>query len=224
MSLYRVGWWLCRGLFRLYFRWRVEGLESFPPHGPVIVACNHSSYLDIPVLGAAVPRTVHFMAKEELFHQPVLRWLVPALHGFPVRRGTPDRRALRHALELLARGEVVGMFPEGTRSRTGQLLPAQGGVALLALHSGAPVVPATILGMDRVFPGGRERQLPRPAPLRVVLGPPLRFPPCARPRQQERDAVAGAIMEAIAVLRANRPAGRVDSVTPVGRISAGQPE
>ncbi|ACX52265.1 1-acyl-sn-glycerol-3-phosphate acyltransferase [Ammonifex degensii KC4] len=143
---YWFAWLVCRLYLHIFRSFRVEGLEHFPREGPVIVAANHQSYLDPVALGCALPRRVYYMAKEELFHIPVLRTLIRWLGAFPVKREEMDRRALRTALNLLARGQVVGIFPEGTRSREGKLLPLQPGAALLALKSGAPVVPVALTG------------------------------------------------------------------------------
>lgn len=101
------------------------------------------------------------MAKEELFQIPLFGWLLKGLGAFPVRRGTPDRRAFKRALAVLAAGNVLGIFPEGTRSKTGELGPAEEGAAVLALRSGAPVVPAGISGTLG------------PGPIRVIFGPPV---------------------------------------------------
>ncbi|MCR4399974.1 MAG: lysophospholipid acyltransferase family protein [Syntrophomonadaceae bacterium] len=149
------------------FRWRVEGEEHIPRTGPVILAANHLSNWDPILVGAACSRPVHFMAKEEMFRSRWLAWLLTRIHAFPVRRGSADRRALRTALDRLAQGEVLGIFPEGTRSKTGELARPQPGIAMLALRSGAPVVPVACIGSDRVLPLGWKR------PLLVRVGEPI---------------------------------------------------
>lgn len=150
-------------LFALVYRWDVRGLEHVPRGGPLLVVANHFSWLDPPLVGTVLPRKVHFMAKQELFRYPLFGWLLRRLGAFPVRRGHPDRQALRHSLDLLRRGEVVGLFPEGTRSR-GFLGPFEPGAGLLAVRSGAPVLPVAIDGPYRI---GRR--------IRVRIGPPLRW-------------------------------------------------
>lgn len=127
----------------------------------MILVANHVSYLDPPALGVACPRRVYFMAKEELFHIPLFGHLLHGLGAFPVKRGVPDRRAVKRALAILAAQQVLGIFPEGTRSKSGELGPAEEGAAVLALRTGACLIPAGIRGTR-----GRR-------PVRVVFGPPL---------------------------------------------------
>jgi 1-acyl-sn-glycerol-3-phosphate acyltransferase len=155
-------------LFIFFNRWRVEGRENVPARGGVILASNHTSYADPPLVGTACPRRVFFMAKQELFRMPLLGWLIPRVHSFPVRRGKGDRRALREAVRLLNRGEVVLIFPEGTRSPNGRLQPPELGAAMVALMSGAPVVPMALIGSDRLLP--QHSPLPRPAKVTVRFG------------------------------------------------------
>ncbi|MDK2881931.1 MAG: 1-acyl-sn-glycerol-3-phosphate acyltransferase [Bacillota bacterium] len=147
--------------FKLTRGFQVTGQEHFPEQGPVVLVANHASYLDPPALGVASPRRVYFMAKDELFQIPLFGRLLKGLGAFPVKRGTPDRRAFKRALEVLASGNVLGIFPEGTRSKTGELGPAEEGAAVLALRSGAPVVPAGICGMQGS------------GPIKVIFGPPV---------------------------------------------------
>lgn len=165
MVLYRVGWVLCRGCFRLTYGWRIEGLEHVPREGPALVVANHLSFLDPPLLGAALERPVHFMAKQELFRYRPIAFFLRRLNAFPVKRGKPDRAAIREALSVLEDGKLLAMFPEGTRSRTGELLPGQSGVAMLALRSRAPVIPVGIVGTSRV---DRRKYPPRGRP-RIAL-------------------------------------------------------
>ena len=154
-----------------YFQVQVQGLDRVPRYGPAILAINHLSMLDPILVGAVVPRVVHFMAKEELFRYPLLGWLLRCLHAFPVRRGQADREALSRALAVLKAGGVVGIFPEGTRSADGQLLPLQGGTAFLALKSGAAVIPVAIAGTHRAMPRGAL--WPRRARVQIRIGEPL---------------------------------------------------
>lgn len=144
--VYWFAWGLCKVLLLLLRRWKVEGTANLPREGAVIVIANHQSYWDPVVLGTALSRRVYFMAKEELFQIPLFGLLLRLLGAFPVRREVYDRRAFKMALDHLMRGHVVGIFPEGTRSHTGKLLPAQPGAAMLALRSGAPVVPVALIG------------------------------------------------------------------------------
>lgn len=125
-------------------------MENLPPIGPLLLVSNHLNLVDPPVLGALLPRRIVFMAKEELFRALIVGWAVKAYGAFPVKRGQPDRQALRSALAELERGGVVGMFPEGTRSRTGRMNQAHPGAALIALLSGAPILPVAITGTERI--------------------------------------------------------------------------
>lgn len=145
--------WLPR-LFQLCFGCERQGVENIPREGGLILAANHISNWDPPVAAAFVPRKVHYMAKEELFRVPLFSQAIRALGAFPVRRGASDRAAIRKAINLLADGACLGVFPEGTRSRTGQLGKAEPGLALLAVKSGAPVVPTAIVGTNRIFSKG----------------------------------------------------------------------
>ena len=111
---------LLKILFRIFLRLRIEGAENIPKDGPLVIACNHLSLLDPPVLGTAATRKVHFMAKEELF-VPVLGDIYRLLGAFPVRRGGADRAAIKHGIDILESNQVLAIFPEGTRSKTGEL-------------------------------------------------------------------------------------------------------
>ncbi len=149
--LYRVVRAILRPFWLLLFRLRVTGLENIPDSGPVILCCNHFLWADPITMAVAVPRSVHFMAKEELFRAPVLGPLLPYVGAFPVKRGSADRASLKQALVVLQKGEVFGIFPEGTRSRSRQLLRPEPGVVWIAAHARAPVVPMAISGDYRLF-------------------------------------------------------------------------
>ena len=139
-----------RLLLRLLAEVKVEGLENIPAAGPLLLVSNHLNLVDPPVLGALLPRRIVFMAKEELFHVPVIGWVVKWYGAFAVRRGQADRQALRSAIEVLRQGGVVGVFPEGTRSKTGRMNRAHAGAALIATLSGASVLPVAITGTDKL--------------------------------------------------------------------------
>jgi 1-acyl-sn-glycerol-3-phosphate acyltransferase len=144
---------------RAYGRLRVEGAEHVPPTGAVVIAANHRSMFDIPVMVVATPRPVFFMAKRELYRGPVLTWVWRRLGGFPVRRQIADLRAIDTALALLEREAAVVLYPEGTRSRYGDMLPFLLGSAWLALKTGSPIVPAGVVGTGRQ-PGWNGRVAP----------------------------------------------------------------
>lgn len=151
----------------LFNSWKVEGRENIPQRGPVVLVANHKSLWDPIVLGCSTEREIHFMAKEELFRIPVFGKFISLLKAFPVKRGKVDRNALRIAAKYLEEGEVLGLFPEGTRSKNAELLPFQQGAALFALRSGAPIVPIGLIGSKSVFP------LSIRGKISVVVGKPL---------------------------------------------------
>jgi 1-acyl-sn-glycerol-3-phosphate acyltransferase len=181
---------------RWLLRMQVTGAEQVPSTGPVILAANHRSFWDIPVHVLASPRPIVFMAKQELYKGPITGWLWRSLGGFPVRRETADIRAIDTALALLERGEVVGVYPEGTRSRTGEMLPFLKGAAWLALRTGAPIVPCGLKGTERKGRGQRRRLRRR---VRVAFGPLILVEPEAdiRVRREKADAITDQLLEAI---------------------------
>ncbi|MGI5837424.1 MAG: lysophospholipid acyltransferase family protein [Chloroflexota bacterium] len=147
---YKIACFVVRLLLRILTRCRVEGIENVPPTGPFLLAANHLNLVDPPVLGALLPRQITFMAKDELFKTPIIGWVVTWYGAFPVRRGQPDRQALRTAAFVLEKGGVVGMFPEGTRSKTGRLKEALPGAAMLAALASAPVLPVALIGTEKL--------------------------------------------------------------------------
>jgi len=141
-------------ILTVFFRWKIIGVDNIPKQGGVLICANHVSNLDPPVLATAVPRAVHYMAKDELFRIWAFGHIIRKLNAFPVRRGSADRTAIRTALGLLIAGEIVGIFPEGTRSKTGILGNPEPGVSLIAARAGVPIVPTAITGTNRIFSGG----------------------------------------------------------------------
>jgi 1-acyl-sn-glycerol-3-phosphate acyltransferase len=133
---------------RVVWRYRAVGVENVPLDGPLIVACNHVSYFDPPALGCAFPRPIHYMAKQYLFTIPLFGPLIRQIYAFPVDRKRGEIGAIRRSVEVLRTGAAVGIFPEGTRNKSGTLQP-QSGVALLHYLSGAPILPAYVKGTDR---------------------------------------------------------------------------
>jgi len=146
---------------------KVEGLEHLPAEGAVIVAANHVSNWDPIMVAMAINRPVHFMGKAELFNHQILGKLLTALNAFQVKRGSADRHAIRHALKILEEGNVLGIFPEGTRNKTGLEIKAQSGIGFIALRSGATIVPVACIGTERNLPLGWFR------PLLVRIGEPI---------------------------------------------------
>lgn len=153
-------------IFFVIFRLHVEGRENVPQTRAIIVAPNHKSDWDPPLIGVAFnTRIIHYMAKEELFKNPFLGWLIRQFGTFPVKRGTVDRTAIRQALRELKAGNPLGIFPEGTRIRREGLGRFHSGMASLALMTGTPVVPVAVIG---------SRWMPhKKGPLAVLIGKPV---------------------------------------------------
>jgi len=162
----RLTTWLLHAAFRL----RVHGLEHLPPSGPVILAGNHSSFLDGPFVFIVLPRPSAFLIKHEMYVGP-LKIFLDLIRQIPVHRGVPDRTALRRGLTVLADGGVLGMFPEGTRG-SGNLENIQHGIGYLALKARCPVVPVACFGTGEAMPSGSR--IPKfGAPIDVVFGAPI---------------------------------------------------
>ncbi|MGH2317590.1 lysophospholipid acyltransferase family protein [Planococcus sp. SE5232] len=185
MNLYAVGKGLVKTVLSPFYRFEVIGAENFPKEGGILLCSNHIHALDPPVVGMTAPRTVHFMAKEELFKAPILGPILPKVNAFPVKRGMSDREALRTALKILKSGEVVGLFPEGTRSTDGVLKKGLSGAGFFALRGNADVMPCAIIGPYKAF-----------RKVRVVYGEPIRMDPF-RERKASVDEVTEAIMGSI---------------------------
>jgi len=151
-------------IYKPLYRIETIGQENIPKEGSVLLCSNHISNFDPIVVGITTPRPVHFMAKEELFRVPVVGKLFPYLNAFPVKRGMSDREALRKGLAVLKKGEVLGLFPEGTRSKTGELGEGLAGAGFFATRSEALIVPCAVVGPYKAF----NR-------LKVVYGKPVDF-------------------------------------------------
>src|SRR3954466_5698848 len=170
-------YWAVRAVLQPFFHmWsRLEriGREHIPATGPVILASNHRSFLDPFVIAVMARRPIYFVAKKELFlFHPVVSWLLSSLGAFPIDRGASDQESMATAKAILERGDIVLMFPEGTRTRPGGLGRPKRGVGRLALESGAPVVPVAVIGTEAVRRGWRIR----PHKVRIRAGRPLTFP------------------------------------------------
>lgn len=193
--IYTVVKSLLKILFKIFLRLRIEGAENIPKDGPLVIACNHLSLLDPPVLGTAATRKVHFMAKEELF-VPVLGDIYRLLGAFPVRRGGADRAAIKHGIDILESNQVLAIFPEGTRSKTGELGKAQPGALMMASKVKATIVPACIIGTDYKRHG---RIWPK---VMVRFGKPMLFPEDAVVNKEFLHAMTEELMQHIAKLQA----------------------
>lgn len=187
MDFYEFSKATVRVLARTVWRARVFGTHNVPMTGPLIVACNHLSYLDPPIMGCLCPRRISYMAKKELFEMPVLGPMIRALGAYPVDRHGSATAAIRRSLSVLEAGGAVGIFPEGTRNRDGTVAP-QTGVALLASLAKAPVVPACVKGTDRAM---------RLSRVDVAFGPPLSLSPDRKATRDDLAKFTSEIMNAI---------------------------
>lgn len=190
---YRLAWVILRFLVTLLFRWRVEGARHLPCTGPVLICSNHFHWADPLAVAWASRRPVHFMAKVELFRNRLVGAALRSVGAFPVNRSQVDPSAIKESLGHLARGRVLGIFPEGTRSQSGELQQAYGGAAFLAIKGRAPIVPVALAGEYRLF-----------GSLCVVIGEPVRFEEWYGRRTDARvlAEISGRIMERISELRA----------------------
>ena len=191
------------GFTRLFARtlldFHIQGLDRIPRRGPVIVACNHISFWDPPLVGAHLPREMHFVAKAELFHNRLFGALLRAYNSIPIQRGAQARAGLRGAEDVLSSGGAILIFPEGTRNKSGELKPPRAGVGRLAAATRTPVVPACITGSNQI-----RRSMLRQVPIRITFGSPVMPPASGNPEREEVRAFAQAIMAEIAGLRAEQ--------------------
>lgn len=189
-ALYDLAKYSFWAMFGTVWRMRVYGTRNVPKTGPLIVACNHLSYLDPPVLGTACPRRIEYMAKRQLFEIPVLGPLISAVGAYPVDREGSAAAAVKRSVEVLRRGGAIGIFPEGTRNLAGTA-EVRGGVALLAGLAHCPVVPARVVGTS----GARRLQA-----FRVYFGPPMSLPEGRKASREEMANFTDEVMRAIRTL------------------------
>jgi 1-acyl-sn-glycerol-3-phosphate acyltransferase len=178
-------------ILRVYFRPRVNGVEQIPEQGGVILAANHFSFVDPLLLGTFLPRRVWFVMAEDMYRKPVFYQFSKLMDVVPVTQGVGQTGPIRRCLKLLKEGKTIGIFPEGQRSRTGALLPAQKGVGFLACRGGMPVVPAALIGTREAFPVGKL--IPRPFQVQIFVGRPIQFN-----RSDDPEEVAARVRQAIA--------------------------
>jgi 1-acyl-sn-glycerol-3-phosphate acyltransferase len=190
--LYRFAYSFLPPLWRLFFRMKISGRDHFPATGAVVLASNHRSNLDPFFLGVSSPRQIHFMAKAELWKVRPLGRVLDILGAFPVRRSEADRRAVKQAIEVLAVGGVLGIFPEGHRQRGGLLGEIHPGTSLFSLREGVVTIPVLMEGTEGVIKG-RLVHFPR---VRVTFGPPLELPAKDMPRAQKALVITQRLTEA----------------------------
>ena len=205
---YRIAWNLFRLAYSTYFHWRVRGTENVPLTGPVILASNHASFLDPPLIGAALKRDLNYLGRESLFRFPVVGRILRSWNSVPVDRDGGGARGLRVILDRLLAGGGIILFPEGTRTPDGSLQPARSGIGLAVIKTEAPVVPVRVFGTFEAY--GRHLTFPRPKRVSVVYGKPIDFSAlraeaktCPKDRlKQIYQEVADRIMAEIALLKA----------------------
>ena len=198
---YWLGYNLSRWLAKIFFRFRIVHRERMIQSGPVILAMNHQSYFDPPLAGNASDRAIYYLAKRSLLDVPLLAWLLPKLNVVPVEQEGMDRSALKAIIRLLKAGEGVLIFPEGSRTLDGNLLPARPGMGLIIAKTLAPVVPMRIFGSHEALPRGEGKL--RFHPITVVVGEPIHFT-AADVGDGGKDAYARLsqrVMDAIAALK-----------------------
>src|SRR5829696_2307807 len=171
--IYFLGWCFFRAVYKFYFGWRVYNPERVPVKGPVILASNHASYLDPPLVGAGLRRDINYLARESLFRFPVMGWVLRQWNSVPVDREGGGARGLKAILERLLAGGAIILFPEGTRTRNGALQPARSGIGLTVIKSLAPVVPVRVFGTYEAY--GPHVRFPHPKRVMVKYGQPLSF-------------------------------------------------
>ena len=170
---YFIGWSLFRLMYKLYFRWRVYSPENVPLTGSVILASNHASFLDPPLVGSGLHREINYLARETLFRFPVVGAILRSWNAVPVDRDGGSPAGLRNILNRLNKGGGIILFPEGTRTRDGKLQPARSGIGLTVIKSTAPVVPVRVFGTFEAY--GRHMKFPKPKRVIVKYGKPIDF-------------------------------------------------
>jgi 1-acyl-sn-glycerol-3-phosphate acyltransferase len=190
-------WYL---LAKTFFNYRVIGAENMIEEGPCIIAANHCSYLDPPLVGIACKRAIHYLARKTLLDVPILGPILPELNVIPVDQKNAERSALMGAIRVVGNGGAVLIFPEGTRSPSGQLQAARPGIGMISAKTGAPVVPIWICGSHEIMP--RDSKWPRRGPVTVTVGEPVML--SCKTTVTERETyqlISDRVMETITRLR-----------------------
>lgn len=192
-----MSWWakilvvvsvvLIRGFANIYFRLKVEGLKGFPRKGPLLVACNHVSHLDPPLIGVTIPRYNFMMAKKELYKTKFLEWFMQTVGTILVDR-SKGKQALEEAIRRLGTGDCITVFPEGTRSEDGRLMQGKVGIVLMAIRTGCPILPAAITGSEKAMTKGSKGF--KSVPIRVIYGKPYQISYDGDPHNIPRETLA----------------------------------
>ena len=170
--VYRLGWLFFRLVYAGYFRWRVFNPERVPTSGPVILAANHASFIDPPLVGAGLHRECSFLARDTLFRGPA-GWLLKRWQAIPLDREGSSAAGMKRLIHAVEAGRPVILFPEGTRTRDGRLQPARSGIGLIVIKTDAPVVPVRVWGTFEAF--GRHVRFPKSKRIMVKYGHPIHF-------------------------------------------------
>lgn len=171
MIFYKIARVFIRLYLKIFYKWRIYGAENVPNNGSVILIVNHINIFDPLVVACSIDRQVHFMAKDELFKIPILKRIITSFGAFPIKRGGSDRKAIKTGLELLKNDKIMGIFPEGTRSKTGEIGKGLPGAALFALKTDAAVIPIGLSSSYKFF-----------KPISINFGKPI----CLEAYKQER--------------------------------------
>ena len=204
--VYSLGWSLFRLMYATYFHWRVFNAERVPLTGSVILAANHASFLDPPIVGSGLHRQINYLAKASLFRHPGIGWLLRMWNAVPVQLDGGGAAGLKAILDRLLAGGAIVVFPEGSRTKDGKLQPARSGIGLTVIKSDAVVIPVRTFGTFECY--NRKIRFHLPKQLAVKYGQPMRFEKlraeaktCSKPRLKEiYQEVADEIMAAIAKL------------------------
>lgn len=215
--LRRFGYLVFRIVFKLTLKLKVQGTEFVPKTGPLIAACNHANFLDPFMVDQYMGRVMIFFAKVEVYETPILGWLARRYMVIPVNRGEADANALKLAFRALKDGYALYVAPEGTRSKSGELLPGKSGGVVMALRTGATVVPCGIWG-QKSFWSNLTRL--RRTPVTVRFGPAYRFVGPTKPSKEELQAMTDEMMYRIAALMPSEWHGAYSGTTPAYRYTA----
>lgn len=194
-------WSVVSPMLQVYFRGRIYGAEHVPQQGPLVVVSNHASNFDPPILSSCVGRPVAYMAKEELFHIPILKQAIQWYGAYPVSRGAADRSAIRSALKYLEAGWATGVFLQGTRTLDGRITEPKIGAALIAAKAKAPLLPVSLWGSQRILKKGSA--IPQSVPVTVRIGKVI-----DAPSSTDREELQAVTQQCVAAINALHDLGR----------------
>ncbi|MGD2180662.1 lysophospholipid acyltransferase family protein [Lusitaniella coriacea LEGE 07167] len=188
-------------MLHTYFRGRIYGAQNVPQEGSLVVASNHASYFDPPIVSNCVGRPVAFMAKEELFEVPLLSQGIRLYGAYPVKRSAADRSAIRSAIAALQEGWAAGIFLTGTRSPDAKITDPKLGAAMIAAKTQSPLLPVSLWGTEEILVKGSS--IPRPVPITVRIGEPI-----APPHSTKREELEAVTQNCAAIINQMHDLGR----------------